>query len=344
MMKSAVVVFPGINRERDMARALKLASGNETAMVWHADTALPAGTDLVVVPGGFSYGDYLRCGAIARFSPVFSAVCLLGAAATPGFAADVSPWDNDIRSAARLIAASARGESGDRVLRAGVEIKLQPGWKTYWRYPGDSGVPPVFDFSASENVKTVTVLYPTPMRFPDGAGGHSIGYNNVVILPLRVVPQDAGKPVTLRLNLEYAACEKLCVPAKAKAELALTGGLSSRDAAVAAAEARVPKPGGIGDGRSPSIQAVRREMGASKPRIVVDVVAPAGAAVELFAEGPASDWALPLPEPVAGAPAGIRRFAFDLDGLPPGAKADGATLRLTAVAGDEATEAVFRLD
>ena len=64
-MKSAVVVFPGINRERDMARALKLISGREPAMVWHADTAWPAGTDLVVVPGGFSYGDYLRCGAIA---------------------------------------------------------------------------------------------------------------------------------------------------------------------------------------------------------------------------------------------------------------------------------------
>lgn len=73
-MKSAVLVFPGINRERDMARALKLASGNDTAMVWHADTALPAGTDLVVVPGGFSYGDYLRCGAIAARSPVMDAV------------------------------------------------------------------------------------------------------------------------------------------------------------------------------------------------------------------------------------------------------------------------------
>ena len=73
-MKSAVVVFPGINRERDMARALKLASGNETQMVWHADTALPAGTDLVVVPGGFSYGDYLRCGAIAARAPVMDAV------------------------------------------------------------------------------------------------------------------------------------------------------------------------------------------------------------------------------------------------------------------------------
>src|SRR6202162_3728422 len=73
-MKSAVLVFPGINRERDMARALKLASGHEARMVWHAETSLPAGTDLVVVPGGFAYGDYLRCGAIAARSPIMDAV------------------------------------------------------------------------------------------------------------------------------------------------------------------------------------------------------------------------------------------------------------------------------
>src|SRR3954449_11347860 len=73
-MKSAVLVFPGINRERDMARALRLASGHNPALVWHADTALPAGTDLVVIPGGFSYGDYLRCGAIAARAPVMAAV------------------------------------------------------------------------------------------------------------------------------------------------------------------------------------------------------------------------------------------------------------------------------
>src|SRR6516225_9051049 len=73
-MKAAVLVFPGINRERDMARALKLISGQEPAMVWHAETSLPAGTDLVVVPGGFSYGDYLRCGAIAARAPVMDAV------------------------------------------------------------------------------------------------------------------------------------------------------------------------------------------------------------------------------------------------------------------------------
>jgi len=73
-MKSAVIVFPGINRERDMARALTLISGSAPAMVWHAETALPAGTDLVVIPGGFSYGDYLRCGAIAARAPIMGAV------------------------------------------------------------------------------------------------------------------------------------------------------------------------------------------------------------------------------------------------------------------------------
>jgi phosphoribosylformylglycinamidine synthase I len=73
-MKSAVVVFPGINRERDMARTLKFVSGQEPAMVWHADSELPKGTDLVVLPGGFSYGDYLRCGAIAARAPIMDAV------------------------------------------------------------------------------------------------------------------------------------------------------------------------------------------------------------------------------------------------------------------------------
>jgi len=74
-MKAAVIVFPGINRERDMARTLRLVDGREPAMVWHAEHELPADTDLVVIPGGFSYGDYLRCGAIAARAPVMDAVC-----------------------------------------------------------------------------------------------------------------------------------------------------------------------------------------------------------------------------------------------------------------------------
>lgn len=73
-MKSAVVVFPGSNRERDVARALALATGRPPAMIWHADPELPPDTDLVVLPGGFSYGDYLRSGAIAARAPVMAAV------------------------------------------------------------------------------------------------------------------------------------------------------------------------------------------------------------------------------------------------------------------------------
>ena len=73
-MKTAVIVFPGSNCDRDMAVALKRASGQTPAMVWHKETALPDGVDLVGVPGGFSFGDYLRCGAIAARSPIMSAV------------------------------------------------------------------------------------------------------------------------------------------------------------------------------------------------------------------------------------------------------------------------------
>jgi phosphoribosylformylglycinamidine synthase subunit PurQ / glutaminase len=73
-MKAAVVIFPGSNREGDVARAIATASGQAPAMVWHAETDLPKGVDLVVLPGGFSYGDYLRCGAIAARAPIMAAI------------------------------------------------------------------------------------------------------------------------------------------------------------------------------------------------------------------------------------------------------------------------------
>ncbi len=73
-MKTAVVVFPGSNCDRDMQVALRRASGQEPVMLWHKDTAIPAGIDLIALPGGFSFGDYLRCGAIASRSPIMRAV------------------------------------------------------------------------------------------------------------------------------------------------------------------------------------------------------------------------------------------------------------------------------
>ena len=73
-MRAAIILFPGVNREGDIARALRQATGAEPAIVWHAEHELPPGLDLVVLPGGFSYGDYLRCGAIAARAPIMRAV------------------------------------------------------------------------------------------------------------------------------------------------------------------------------------------------------------------------------------------------------------------------------
>jgi DsbC/DsbD-like thiol-disulfide interchange protein len=275
----------------------------------------------------------------AAFLPLIAAASTFGAlmgAADAAHAQDASAWQGDARSAVRLIAGSPR--QGSAVLRAGLEIKLQPGWKTYWRYPGDSGVPPRLHFETSDNVRSVVVLWPAPQRFSDGGGGASIGYDRDVILPLHVVPRDPARPVALRLKLDYAICEKLCVPVDASAVLMLPAGKTSQEAALAAAEARVPRRVALGEGRSLAVRNVRREAA----RVLVDVAA--GSTVDLFAEGPDPGWALPLPQPIAGAPAGLQRFTFDLDGLPPGAKAKGALLKLTAVAGSEAIEVPAHLD
>jgi DsbC/DsbD-like thiol-disulfide interchange protein len=259
-----------------------------------------------------------------------------------GAADDASRWDGDARSAARLIAGSSPA-GGTAFVRAGIEIRLKPGWHTYWRYPGDAGVPPQFDFAGSQNVKQVHVLWPAPQRLPED-GGISIGYARDVLLPLHVVAQDPNKPVTLKLKLDYAVCEKLCVPAEARNELILNGAPTSQDAALAAAEARVPKRHALGDGQTLAIRSVRREAGPERSRIVVDVASPMGTTVDLFAEGPTPQWALPLPAAVDGAPDGIKRFTFDLDGAPPGATYEGASITLTAVGEQGAIEVATHLD
>jgi DsbC/DsbD-like thiol-disulfide interchange protein len=261
----------------------------------------------------------------------------LALAAQHAHGADASAWDGDARSSVRLIAGAANRDDG-ATLRAGVEVRLAPGWKTYWRYPGDSGVPPHFDLAGSSNVKSTTLLWPAPQRFSDG-GGQSIGYDGDVIFPVRIVPQDPTRPVVLRLKLDYAVCEKLCVPAEGSVELSLAASsTAANETALAAAEARVPKPVAIGDSASLAVRVLHKEPGTRFARVVVDVAAPTGATVDLFAEGPTPEWALPLPSPVTGAPDGINRFAFDLDGLPPGQTAQGAVLTLTAVAGGSAIE------
>ncbi len=275
---------------------------------------------------------------LARHAAPLAVILALPAGAAR--ADDGSPWDGDAHAQVRLIAGA---RSSDSTLRAGIEIKLAPGWKTYWRYPGDSGVPPHFDFAASQNVKSVTIAWPAPHRFTD-EGGTTIGYKDDVVFPLHIVPQDAAKPVLLRLKAEYAICEKLCVPAEGRAELLLDGRRSELDSTLAAFEALVPRPARLGDSAPLAVRAVHQDKSGDRPRVVVDVAAPQPGPVDLFAEGPTPDWALPVPEPASGAPAGLRRFTFVLDGVPPGASADGARLILTLVSGTRTIEVSTHLD
>jgi DsbC/DsbD-like thiol-disulfide interchange protein len=274
----------------------------------------------------------------------FIATIAAAAVALPALSAsaDVSAWDGDARAGVRLVAGGTKVEASQSALRAGVEIRLAPGWKTYWRYPGDSGVPPTFDFAKSENLKSVKVSWPAPEKMVE-ADGIIIGYRDNVLFPLAVEPKDPARPVILRLALDYAICEKVCIPAQAKAELTLKAG-GSAEPAIAAAEKAVPRAQPVGAGAALSVKAIQRDDSRKPARVLVDIAAPAGVAVSVFAEGPSDDWALPVPDQIDGAPAGQQRFAFALDGLPPGASDKGATLRVTAVAGKEAIETSFRLD
>lgn len=263
----------------------------------------------------------------------FGVAALLSVAcvATEARADDASPWQQDTHSAVRLLAGSRSGA----VLLGGIAFQLQDGWKTYWRTPGDSGVPPRFDFSRSDNVEAVTVMWPAPRQFADGAGGISLGYKHQVVLPLRIVAKNPDKPLVLRADINYAVCEKLCVPVEAKAELAFASVASTEDAALSEALNAVPKPANIGDPIPFTIRDVKRD---GKNNVLVDVTAPDNRDLSLFVEGPTPDWALPVPKLVEHSPPGVKRFTFELEGLPPGAKADGAALKLTLVGGDKSYE------
>ena len=144
----------------------------------------------------------------------------------------------------RLIAAG--GGPPQSFYRAGIEVRLDPGALTYWRMPGGAGVPPVFSFEGSANASDIVVSYPAPTRI-DEDGTEAFGYRDRVIFPVRVTPRDATRPVLLVLNVSYAVCSRICLPAKAEARLTLlpapetgTEPLGPDASAIAAAEAAVP--------------------------------------------------------------------------------------------------------
>jgi DsbC/DsbD-like thiol-disulfide interchange protein len=127
-------------------------------------------------------------------------------------------------------------DTGKRI--AGVEFRLAPGWKTYWRAPGDAGIPPSFDWSGSENVAHARILWPRPIVFETN-GLRSIGYHGDVVLPVEVTPRDPSRPVHLRAMVDLGVCRDVCVPAHLSLDAPLSGA-GAPDAMIRAALADRP--------------------------------------------------------------------------------------------------------
>ena len=259
--------------------------------------------------------------------------------ATVAVAGEASPWVEGHHSRARLVAGGADGAAR----LAAIEIVLDPGFKTYWRSPGESGLPPAFDWAGSENLSAAEVLWPAPHRFED-AGGVAYGYKDRVLLPVRVSPNDSAKPLRLALKLDYGVCKDICIPAQASLALALRPGEAGPPAPeLAAALARVPRPQALGAPGDLSILAVDPETVDGKPALAVAVRAPPGA--DLFVEAPAGWYVAAgrLQPPSAASGGADGRFLVEIFERPKGA-AGTLDLRLTLAAGERAVETAARLD
>ncbi len=262
-----------------------------------------------------------------RFSVLLAALLL----ARPVLAETMSPWQPSTKSAARLIAAEGLQEGR---YHAGVEIRLDPKTITYWRNPGEAGVPPVFDFSASVNVARAEVLYPAPKRLAEAGGVEAFGYVDGVTFPVLVTPKDAGQPVHLELELAYAACEKICVPAQAHAslDLRMTGGLSG--GAIGRAESAVP----LRLTTAAAGLALKGAAQGGKPGWSVTLPGKTMAAQDVFVEGP-EGWFF---DSKPGAAPG--EFAIVLAEAPKGAEMPRIPVTLTFTGAGRAVEISAALD
>lgn len=174
-----------------------------------------------------------------KFVPILFAAAALFLAGTGGGLAASSDWHHGEGGSIRLVADDA--PDGDGVLRAALEIKLKPGWKTYWRDPGDAGVPPSLDVTVAGEPARVEIGFPSPERFDDGYSVWA-GYDEPVSLALTIhLPEGSeGAPVTASAFL--GVCETICIPVQARFTLQPGSGTQADAMAVAAAFAALPDP------------------------------------------------------------------------------------------------------
>jgi DsbC/DsbD-like thiol-disulfide interchange protein len=257
-------------------------------------------------------------------------------------AENASPWATGLHSRVQLVAGGATSDS--RTQLAGLVIRLDPGFKTYWRHPGESGLPPTFDWPRSANVAKVEVLWPAPTRFED-ASGVSHGYAGGVVLPLRVTAVDAQQPPRLALKLHYGVCKDICIPAEAELSLALNKGPPT-PSAIEQALSRVPSEQPLGAPGDLSVLSAEPTTVDGKAAVKVSVRVPKADKPQLFAEGPENWFLAPAAEmkTIAGDELMARGiFLVDMAERPRQATSP-VDLRFTLVAGDRAVETVASLD
>lgn len=197
-----------------------------------------------------------------------------------------SDWVEGFNSRTRLAAGRVEDGAASRLM-AFVEIEMPKGWKTYWKSPGESGIPPMFDWSKSGNVKTVTVLYPAPKRIGE-ASEEIIGYKDYVIFPVEITAADAKAPVSLDAVVQFGICKDICVPAEAKLTLDIapdaTGEVS---ASQSAALATVPRSPAALRSSDPVVTRAKADLKGAKPKLVIEATFPGGAAgADVFLDAP----------------------------------------------------------
>lgn len=260
-----------------------------------------------------------------------SALAILLAVGTPAAASPLSsPWVEAHGGKARLIAGTAESAGTPR-LWAGLEVRLSPGWKTYWRSPGDSGgLPPQFDWSRSVNLASVKVFYPAPRRFKD-ALGDAVGYSGSVVFPVEIRPEDATKPVELNLSLLYGICREICVPAEAELSLPIPAAVTVPvSPEIAAAIGAVPRTSDERRPNDPELISKEALLDSEEPKLVLEATFPGAAeTADMFIE--TTDGAY-VPLPVKTAMEGNRvRFEVDLTQEAEADELRGKTLRITTV-------------
>ena len=216
-----------------------------------------------------------------------------------------TPWTELHASRVRLIAGQA---SAAAHYVAGLEIVLADGWKTYWRMPGDSGVPPNFDWTGSSNLASATTLFPAPVQMPE-AGGMAIGYKGTVLLPIRIEPKDKTRAVNLKLALEFGVCREICIPATANFELSLAPAASaSLPPEILAALERVPRTQENRRKSDPKLEKATIDRSGPSPKLLIEVSFPSGAKnADVFVEAPEGLY-VPIPKQVAPSGNGSLRF------------------------------------